>query len=570
MIKSLQQSTSFRVAVALFLLALVASSPLLADGWYLAHDYEAHLVRTVATCHEMGLGDFYPRWLSIACLGKGSPVLNFYAPGFYLMVGYLHALGLPVLTALKLLCISVFFLGSFGMYLWTKPYFGAAGAFLSATLYMFVPYHFVDIYVRGALPEFAALALLPFLFYAIDLSFSSDRPLRGVAICAVSSAAIILTHNLSALMIAPFAMAYFVWCSISVKAPLQRILFACAGPLLGAGLSAFYWLPVLMEKKYLGNLTSVISGGNRYFDHFVRIPQFFSPQWGFGNSRNGMSFQIGYILLACAIIALLSMIFSRSSFKKFGFISFVLGLAGIFMTMPLSAPLYRLMPVFEFVQFPWRFLGPATLFFAAGSGFCMHNRFLQTEKAKWTFSAMVLILCVLVSTGQRNVKGRLSVDLEPEAFRKQSESLFVEWTEDEFIPKGSTISPLLVLDSLKLVNDGLATHIKDFEAVGSRMKCRVTATGQKSELTVPWFYFPGWQAKCDDRVVPVQGSPEGFIKVSIPPGEHAVEIWFGSTRPRLAGWIAAAGTLACICCFAVLKRRQRERELHDGLDRKDN
>jgi hypothetical protein len=156
---------------ALLLLAsltLITSAPLWSVDWFTSHENLAPIDRVLAYAAEIRHGDFYPRWLSLTYYGKGSPFANFYSPAFYLLVAWLHAAGLPLLISLKALSTLLFFAGAWGMYLWTRPHFGNLGGLVAAIVYLFTPYHFVDIYVRAAFAEFAALAVLPYLFWAID------------------------------------------------------------------------------------------------------------------------------------------------------------------------------------------------------------------------------------------------------------------------------------------------------------------------------------------------------------------------------------------------------------------
>ena len=103
------------------------------------------LKRVMALSAEIRHGDPYPRWLFDTYHGKGSPFFNFYTPGFYLFSAYLHTAGFPLVVALKLTSVLLFFAGGWGMLLWTRRYGGQVGGLLAAILYLFAPYHFVDI-----------------------------------------------------------------------------------------------------------------------------------------------------------------------------------------------------------------------------------------------------------------------------------------------------------------------------------------------------------------------------------------------------------------------------------------
>src|SRR5262245_48932399 len=106
--------------------------------------------------------------------------------------------------------VLLFLLGGLGMYLWTAGHYAGDGPLVAAGLYTLLPYHLFDLYTRGAIAEFGALAVAPFLFLGIDWIASSSRQRGGVALIAISTACLLLMHNLSAVMAAPFAGIYLL------------------------------------------------------------------------------------------------------------------------------------------------------------------------------------------------------------------------------------------------------------------------------------------------------------------------------------------------------------------------
>jgi hypothetical protein len=236
------------------------------------------IARALAAYHEIADGDLYPRWISTGYLGKGVPLFNFYPPAFSLLVAYAHALGVPLLLAAKLTIFLLFFVGGLGTYLWARPHLGSFPALVAGILYLYAPYHFVDIYVRGATAEFTSLAVLPYLFFAIDMLI--DRlSARGLAFLGVASAATVLSHFLGALVIAPFAAVYALARAVQTGGRWIALGRIVAGGALGAALSAFYWLPALVERDALSSerRERAISSYYTYFLHFVHPKQWLDP-----------------------------------------------------------------------------------------------------------------------------------------------------------------------------------------------------------------------------------------------------------------------------------------------------
>ncbi|MBJ6725573.1 6-pyruvoyl-tetrahydropterin synthase-related protein [Geomesophilobacter sediminis] len=535
-------------------MTLVASSPLSPGQWFQGSDSIIHLLRSNDVCYEIGLGNYYPRWLSQACFGKGLPTLNFYSPAFYLMVGYLNAVGLPIVTAMTLVSVGAFFISGWGVYLWTRKYCGDPGAVIAAGLYMFAPYHLVDIYLRAALPEFIVLGILPFLFHGMDLSFGAEKSLRGIVATGLASAAIVLTHNLTTVMILPFALCYFIWCRFYYHASKRRFLAACIGPFLGAGLSSFYWLPVLLEKKHLIGTGVAITGSLHYSRHFLALSDFFGA-----HRHDIFTFNPVYALIfVCAAVSLTALAFTADPKARFGRLLLAFFLVSMLMTLSIATPLYEAIAPLRYLQFPYRFLGPASLFLCAFCGFVPASRMLADRRqVGLAVAGLILVCCLALSHGLRRVDGTISdFPSTPVPFSLKTYPILISSSDSDFMPIDSMLTRG---DYVKypVFRDGAGEEpLTVYRAVGSRFTCRI-ALPREGELVGQWLYFPGWQATCDGKDVPVYPDRYGLVAVKVPAGVHEVEIRFGTTGPRVAGWIVSGTTLVTLATWLLRERRRK-------------
>lgn len=560
MFRNRYSSTLIPVAL-LGLLSLVASSPMLQEGWFNSHEGIAPIERILALSYEIKNGDYYPRWLSSAHQSHGLPFFNFYSPMFYLLAAYLYSFGLPLLFAIKLVIWLLFFSGSIGMFFWVKRHCGATGGLISAITYLFLPYHFLDIYVRGAMAEFATLAILPFLFCGIDLSFS-ERAFKGILITGISSALLVLTHNLSALMIFPFAAVYFFCMAVSERLSRERVMAAFAGPVIGLGLSSFYWLPVILEKEYLGNFVALTSGSFDYANHFTYPSQWISTYWGFGVSAPGledtMGFQIGFSLLLFLVISVGGLIFSKVM-RRFGVITLALGMFGLFMTTSPSSSIYEIFSPLHYVQFPWRFLGPATMFLSAFAGLAagLSCRFKILKPVY--FILLSLLLSVFLSGEQRAVSGRMQIGNVANEYIFKGRLIGQLSMVNEYLPKWAegSIHPSALPRPISS-----HTRIEEIEARGSHASFVISGeTG--SGVMIPQFYFPGWKAKIDGMDTAVTPGEKGFLFIEVPSGKHQVEVWFGTTFSRLVGWSLSIFTVIAVVAIRVKRKPRNQSPPHE-------
>ena len=101
-------------------------------------------------------GVLYPRWFPGFAFGYGHPVLNFYGPLSYYWGLPFTLLGIDPALALKLVLAGGLIASALGMYAFARLHLGRSGAVAAAVVYAYLPYHLVDLYLRGALAEFLA------------------------------------------------------------------------------------------------------------------------------------------------------------------------------------------------------------------------------------------------------------------------------------------------------------------------------------------------------------------------------------------------------------------------------
>jgi hypothetical protein len=536
-------------AAAIFaLLGALCCTPLMQEGWFTSHERIRPIARAFAAYLEVADGDLYPRWLALGYLGKGVPLFDFYPPAFSLLVAWAHALGVPLLLAAKLIVYGLFFIGAFGVYAWVRPHLGYFPALLAGILHLFAPYHFVDLYVRGATAEFAALAALPVLFLAID-GLVERSSAGGLAALAFACAAIVLSHILGALMIAPFAALYALVRSLRARARWNALGRIVAGGALGATLSAFYWLPALSERDALSSerAQGLVNGYYSPFVHFVHPIQWLDPRWGFGDSApdpyaDGMSFQLGLVILAaCAASALVVWWLPRAR-RGFVLLGFALGAAALLLTTSASRPLYAALEPLQLVQFPWRFLGPATLFFSAAGAGCVS---FFADRRPWLAASVVALLAAAVgvfSAQQRAVSQTLEIPDD----RASIESVIAAgaWSTkfgsvNEYLPAGAAVEAASA--NLGSSPWGIDVDIANVRAAGrTDLSFDATASGASGIAVVPWYRFPGWKVSLDGGEIPLVPEPKGLIAFRVPQGLHVARVRFGTTPPRVIGWI--------LCC----------------------
>jgi uncharacterized membrane protein len=257
-------------------LVLPALAPLARPGFFGSHDGIFHVYRLSALEDAMRSGVLYPRWFPEFAFGYGHPVLNFYGPVSYYWGLLFALLGADPILATKLLLATGLLASTLAMYAFARLHFDRFPALVAAVLYAYLPYHLIDLYVRGAVAEFLAFVWFPLLllaFHRLIEEKKASRTLPWTALVALLLVALVATHSLSALIFAPCLAGYLAllwWQRRALRIPARFLLAAGVALALGA----FYWLPVLTESRYVGLGHGVSQG---YRDHLLSLQALIFP-----------------------------------------------------------------------------------------------------------------------------------------------------------------------------------------------------------------------------------------------------------------------------------------------------
>lgn len=521
-------------------------------------DAELHIFRLAELSFLVRGGELYPRWAPNFYHGYGYPIFNYYAPLTY-YVGLLFELlpGVGAVGGVK----AVFVLGllgaGLGMYGFVRDNWGRPSGYLAAAVYVYAPYvQYVDPIARGALAESFSLGVFPLALWALDRLRRQQTRGRWVT-AALLVAALILSHNLMALLFFGLLAAWVLWQTFTRRDEASGVRWLWGALGLGLGTAAFFWLPVLLERNAV-NLNTLIGAGDNYDfrTHFLSWGEMLAPtlrlDWGATEPVFRFNLGLAQWILGSAglILLLLRRVRHGGQVLFFGLVTAVF----IFMLLPASTFLWEATPVLPFFQFPWRLLGGtvAMLAILAGAGldavlttwpklrgwgtavaisFCLLAALPLTQPAPWPdFGDVFALRMSLIEHSGRWLGTTSTAD-------------YVPATVDSIPTRnGTVVKGFQTGQPLDRVNR--ATLPSSAEVIGEEVtplhfRYQIN-TPEKFLLRLFLFQFPGWEVRVDGEVVePELGRPEGFIVVPVPAGEHTVEVRFRDTPPRQAAWAIA-------------------------------
>ncbi len=387
------QARRFAGPAVILLAAAVATAPQLLRGNSCGHDFDIHLVSWLDCLSSWRHGIAYPHWTPSANYGAGEPRFVFYPPLTWMLGA---ALGLVLPWQLVPIVLTFLLLAATGLA--TRALALRALANAPATLAgcaaIFSGYALFTAYERSAFGEMAAFWIPLLLLFILsprrqgpvcgDLGLRESNPSGPLLRRAFdgSAAPLALVVAGAWLSNAPLGvMACYLLAAVAVTlAVLHRswayLLRAATAAALGMGLSAFYLLPAAWEQPWVDIRQAIDDPGLKIENSFL----FAHPADPQLNLHNLELTRISLIVLVMVAVALGGLFVAlrrktlpaaSPSARRWLIPLALIPLTVFFLQLPLSLPVWNLLPKLRFLQFPWRWLvvleAPMAIFFAAAA-----------------------------------------------------------------------------------------------------------------------------------------------------------------------------------------------------------
>ncbi len=510
--------------ISVFILCITvcfAVLPLFGKNYIPTHDGEYHIIRIIEFSRMLGAGYIVPRWAPDMNSGYGIPIFNFHYPLPNYIGSFVRVFTHDAVYAFQVSMGLGYIALAAASFFWLFTLFGAIPATVGSIVAAFVPYLFVDIYIRGSIGEVWATAFLLLCFYLLEK--------KNYIWFAFAYGFLILSHNIMAMLYTPFLLGYV----------LIRNKKGAVWMLGGIALSAFFWLPALLESKYVVGLNTV-----NFREHFVELYQLLIPSWGTefsGTGRIGvtMSVQIGIapiLAIAAAIWAFYHT--SKKNYRRlFLYFLGIIGLCIIFM-LPVSAPVWEFVMPLTLIQYPWRLLS----FIIPVAGFSAAV-WTQSLKHSWRGVFLAALAVALSASYAR-----------PVLYAPRNEAYYLARSNftDGTSSMGNSFSTIWT--GWKTVRPADPYTIENGQMTGRPRwqyldKDLTVSMDKVGTVMVNTLYFPGWIASVDGREVPINYRPDGVIHISAPEGSHEIRVRFTDTTARK---VADAISIVSVAVLVIL------------------
>lgn len=544
---------------------LLATSPMMQTYLYNGDDLCYHLARLEGLKDGILDGQIPVNILPDGLRGNG--YLNAMYPYLFLYIGaFLRICRVSLALSYKV----IVFLANLGSavcaYVAMKSMIKSRRSIiLSVVLYTLMPYRFTNIFSRGDLGETLALVFWPLVIAGLYHVIMGDRKKWYYLVIGFSGA--LQSHILSAAFVAAVCViTALMYCGRILREHRYREIGKAAG--LSLLLNAWYLVPFLYY--YFGEtIAKDVLRWSGYFEQSIN-PSNLTQTLSLYNKQY---FSLGLALFGCIGIGIVYLLYERRGrlTEQEGFLMYLL-LLGAVLTFMITGyfPNRVLMEndVFEniatMLQFPWRFLGPASTCFVFVGAIGLSRSEILKPYRNYVFALLVgLNLLVIVSVPADN--NHMPYDNAQAVASKGHESKLItnigmfyphEWRLD-----GASDDKLI---TSVVVSDMNNVMVRDYQKKGTKAAVAYTATAPDCYVELPILSYHGYRATDENGNALQIGRGNGARMRFMTQGdgvEHRIYVRYGPVIGFVIANLVSALTIAG--CIWYLVRRGKDRSVEE-------
>lgn len=531
-------------------IAFVACIPLFqTDGGMAGHDVIFHMQRIDSMAHSLAEGEFPVRLYHQAKNGYGYAPSLYYGELLLYIPALLRLLGCELSFVYHGYVAAITLATAAVTYFCLREIFGRRSlALLGCALYVLSPYRLVCVYVRAALGEYTAFLFLPLLALGLWRLYACTAPKPAWGILCVGFGGLLQTHIITMLLscLAVACVVLVLWRRTFRPFVLLQWVKAAAACV---AVNLWFLLP------FAGMVGSRLSGDTADIAAEAMTPAQLFTQGS--TAIFGLALPLGGALLLA--VFLLQPPAAGTSYKP-ALCALAVGLVSLWASTRLFpwAEVTRL-PVLgtllQSIQFPWRFLGLATLCLTLAALFALQQLGLSRRGAcAKAGGAAMLVLTAVFCAGflpQHVSQEITSYYGDPSQWMVLPASTLTIPMDDLYLPQGAVVR-----------QDGyLADAPTDMTVDSIRRDGRTTTvactTGDvQGFVELPLLYYPGYRADTGT----LYPSAHGLVGLAVPAGfEGTVTVTWREPKRWLAADLVSLVSAAALAAGALYRRKQRKK-----------
>ncbi|MEP6703231.1 MAG: 6-pyruvoyl-tetrahydropterin synthase-related protein [Acidobacteriota bacterium] len=519
--KDASRSRTARDLLILLALSISVVAPIYLYGVPNGNDLPQHYQFAIAYRDGLSNGTLVLGWSAAANQGFGDVGVRFYPPLSYWVLAGADVITGDWYDASVLTFAFWFFISGIGVYFWAREWFSENASLLGAALYLMAPYHVNQLYNAFTYAEFASAAVLPFCFLFATRVIAKGK-WRDMSGLAISYSCLLLVH-IPIAVLGSIGLGIYIVVSLVRNWPGLRALRIVIAFVIALAASSFYWLRVAAELPFVKHSTPEYSSGVYDFHVNFLAGIFYLSAHDYDTRSLWFADMMLIITIAMLLPGLALIFFSPARRDLSNLIGIAcLGAFGLFISTPISLPLWEHLRVLQMIQFPWRALILISLCAAvlAAAVFEHTMRSLTTKLRPIGIIAIGLTLVFVIFTGAQIMRPAIFQDREPFLSRisvlsaaESYECWWPLWANKAAFehPQIYSVPARAILTDTKSENGSRTVHLDE---------------GPESIVRVPLFYYPQWKALVNKREVAAVRDENGVILVPVPNGPAVLELSF--------------------------------------------
>ncbi|MBX7170759.1 MAG: glycosyltransferase family 39 protein [Pyrinomonadaceae bacterium] len=544
----------------IFLFAILIVVPIYLYGIPGGPDMYQHLQFAQTFYESFKSGEFFPSWAANPNNGYGDVSVRFYPPLTYYLFVLFRSLAGNWFDGTCLLIVFLFFIGSVGVYFWSREWFSENASLAGALIYAIIPHHTNQIYQASFIAEFTAASILPFCFLFVN---RICRRGKFADCCGLSLAfsLLLLTHLPTTIMSA-FILVIYSLLSLKRDSLIQSLLKLSASVSVSLLLSSFYWVRMITELNFVQHNSEAYSTNYfSYKSHFIFLD--FIEKVG---DLSFLPIDLRILLTLVVLTPCLIIYFIKLKNKTAPRLNNVLVITflSLFMATSLSSIFWEYIPLFQKIQFPWRWL----IFFCFGSAVIVSSvfddilAFLRTPKRPLAILAIGLF-CILpiyflgasIQHPFYYPKDYFNTVIERFKSGPSNDCWWTTWAAN-LKDKPFDINPRKLPAQLsdRVVLNDRAFEIQKWEATERDFTIKAGEGGQAAVATM---YYPYWKVQVNEKSVEMTPNEGGMMSFPVPAEESKVKIYFQEPpRVIISYYVSGAAWILFIAIlfFQMIKR----------------
>jgi len=542
--------------ILILLITIILLLELFTKERYFGHDTTFHIANIFTISKNISLKSLFgTRLITFPCNQFGYGTAYFYPRLPHLTGAYLYLITKNIYASMNIIYFITTFLSGIAMYFLSKKVFNNKKiAVISAIIYLTVPYHISEIYVRDAFAENFMFLSSPLIF--LGLYHLKDKEYKKFYITFILGYVIGMYSHLVSMVFCTILVGLFILFNYKSFLNKNKIKALIKSALIVTGLTLPFLITVIEYKltnTYTVFLSDAFSSRLGVLNRVLEVKQFVNQEPLFDKIKPYFNYTTIVLFIITSIILLLN----KTKYRK-QLIPMLLIIV-VLINLISSKVIWENIPdIFIMLQFPWRLLVFLSLFIALYSPACLLAKININKICKNIIFCLLIGLITMEGISNISYYGNRVLTIEEATKFRSAMGYQLEYLPiqtNEITDRKYLYYSYLEKREKGILIDDENTEI-DIEIIKeefSNLKFKIDNIEEKTSIELPRVYYLGYTLKDEKgKKIKLYNNERGFLGADITKsGKY--KLYHDNTIPEKIANIIGILTFV-FCIFYVVKR----------------